>query len=353
MNKLLIIYGSTATGKTDLGVLLAKRFNGEIVSADSRQVYKGMDIGTGKDIPPNSKVKSQNAKLQFKSQKFTIGFREKVGIPIWLVDICEPDYRFNVGEYQKLAKLAIAEIWSRGKLPIIIGGTGLYIRSLIEPLDMMRIPPNISLRQKLDTYSIDALQKELQQLNLNRFQHMNESDRHNPRRLIRAIEVAMFQKIFPSYSSSEGIPYGIPESRSSLKASSRPHSNNNILLIGLTTSQEELEKRIDQRVEKRMQQGIITEIESMLKKGYVWKLPSMSALGYREWKEYFEASSNKEALKKNIIRLWKLHERQYAKRQMTYFKKMKGTNWFDITEDSYINRILDRVETWYNKNKEA
>ena len=346
MNKLLIICGPTATGKTDLGILVAKRFNGEIVSADSRQVYRGMDIGTGKDLPVNSQlitlrlrsVQAHNSQLGIANPRFTVGYRKKSEIPIWLVDICDPNYVFNVGEYKQLAELVIQDMWSRNKLPIVVGGTGLYIRSIIEPLDLVHIPPNISLRQKLDTYSISELQVELRQLSPNRFQQMNESDRLNPRRLVRAIETEMWKGKSVSRQSSVVNRQNVFD----------------VLFIGLTASFPELSHRIDQRVKARVKEGIVEEIEVLLTHGYTWDLPSMSSLGYREWKTYFEPSvishqpsDNKEMIQ-TIVAQWKLHEWQYAKRQMTYFKKMKQIVWYDVTQPVFKSKVFDTIGKWYN-----
>src|SRR3989338_4426614 len=151
MNKLLIICGPTAIGKTELGIFLSRKFNGEIVSADSRQVYKGMDIITGKDLPVNSKFEiaqwAPNSKLRVENQKLSVGYRLKDDIPIWLVDIVTPDYIFNVGEYALLVQKIIIDIWSRGKLPVVVGGTGFYIRAIIERIDTVIIPPDKSLRR--------------------------------------------------------------------------------------------------------------------------------------------------------------------------------------------------------------
>ena len=343
MNKILIICGPTATGKTDLGIKLAKEFKGEIISADSRQVYQGMDIGTGKDIDKNSEFRIQNLELTKKNKKLNIGYREKDRIPIWLVDICKSDYRFNVGEYAKLARIVIADIQSRNKLPIVVGGTGLYIKALVEPLSYVLIPPNSQLRKKLEQISAEELQKELIKLNREKFTSMNNSDQNNPRRLIRAIEMAEWNIHKEKYKANNIL---IDRNKEL-----------NFLLIGLTLSWEELFARIDQRVEKRVKQGIIDEIKGLLKKGYSWDLPAMSTLGYREWKPYFIKSKiknqklkiNKEELIKNIIDDWKLHERQYAKRQITWFKKQAGIEWYDITKPDHIIRILEKVKLWYDR----
>src|SRR3989344_3202436 len=141
MNKLLIVSGPTSTGKTAIGLELAKKYNGEIVSCDSRHVYKGMDIGTGKDIP-------------------------KENIPIWLVDVVAPSYSFNLSDFVSLSQIVIRDIWNRKKLPIVVGGTGLYIKSLLVPLNLVNIPRDEVLRQKLEKQKVNELIKILKKENL-------------------------------------------------------------------------------------------------------------------------------------------------------------------------------------------
>lgn len=321
--KLLVICGPTGTGKTDLAISLAHHFDGEIISADSRQVYQGMDIGTGKDLPTKSVLIVHNSLLDFRHQEFSIGFRKKDDIPIWLVDIVKPDYRFNVGEYEGVAKKVIEDIRKRQKLPIVVGGTGLYIKALIEPLSWISIPLDNVLRQRLEMLSLEQLQKELQSRNQNRWDMMNESDRKNPRRLIRAIEISRIKNQVVHSTKFD----------------------TDILLLGLAAPNEILKEKIETRVEKRVAQGIVEEIKGLLAKGYHWDLPAMSGLGYNEWRKYFEGEITIEV----VIRLWKLHELQYAKRQMTWFRKQQNIEWFSISQQDVRQRIVERVRVWYNK----
>ena len=195
MNKLLFIVGPTATGKTALALSLAKKFGGELISADSRQVYRGMDIGTGKDLPSNSELRIMNYELGIRSKKLKIGYRKRDEVPIWLVDIVEPDYVFNVGEYKHLAGEIIQDIQARKKLPIVVGGTGLYVRALLRPWDEIFIPPNAILRRKLDKLTVEELQIELKKITAEKFESMNHSDQNNPRRLIRAIEIETWKSV--------------------------------------------------------------------------------------------------------------------------------------------------------------
>lgn len=301
MNKLLVICGPTATGKTGLALKLAQRFNGELISADSRQVYKGMDIGTGKDLPPDVKI--------------------------WLYDVVNPDKEFSVAHYYKLAWETIKKTWQRKKLPILVGGTGLYIKAIIDGIDTLGIPEDSNLRKELEKKDVSYLQKKLKEINPFQLEKMNQSDRKNPRRLIRAIEISINPPAGGQVSSI----------KNNLKKDNDP------LFVGLTASREVLYKRIDERVEKRVRQGIVEEISRLLKKGYSWNLPAMSGLGYRQWKEFFEGKeTEKEATQK-----WKYAEHAYARRQLTWFKKDKRIIWYDINDSDYKDKIVAQVSTWY------
>jgi tRNA dimethylallyltransferase len=278
MNKLLVICGPTATGKTALAVTLAKKFNGELISADSRQVYKGMDIVTGKDRPASTRGEST---------------RGGPDVPIWLYDVADPDEEFSVSHWVRLARAAIAGIAKRNKLPIVVGGTGLYIHALIHPFETINIPPNMRLRKKLQTMSVVELKAITMQGN------MNQSDWNNPRRLIRKIEIASSKKKALQGESLKSFDY---------------------LMIGLTAPMPILYKRIDERLKKRVRQGMKEEIDILIKK-YGRDLPSMTAIG--------------------------VNEHAYARRQLTWFKREKGICWFDVTDRQMQDKVAARVGAWY------
>lgn len=306
MNKLLCVVGATGTGKTGLGIKLAQEFSGEIVSADSRQVYKYLDIGTGKDL----------------------SIFASSGIRVWLYDAVDPKERFSAVEYAKLAWNAIKDIWQRKKLPILVGGTGFYIRATLEGIDTRGIPADWELRGQLEKLTVAELQKRLKALNKEKWESMNESDRHNPRRLVRAIEIAKSGINLTTTDSSSGAIYGSK------------------LEIGLTADNDVLYKRIDERVEKRVKQGIIDEISDLLAKGYTWDDPGMNTLGYKEWKPYFENKATQE----EVIQKWKYDEHAYARRQLTWFKKQKNIRWYDISEANYVQKVTKAVGKWYYNN---
>lgn len=350
MNKLLFIVGPTATGKTDLAISFAKKLDGELVSADSRQVFRGMDIGTGKDLTSKETIDRLQLKVKFRQKQYSLVPYRFHNVPLWMVDVANPDEDFSISHYHALATRVIADIYKAKKTAIVVGGTGLYIKSLRLQLNQINIPPNKDLRKKLDKLTIEELQASLKKIGAEKFSQMNHSDQFNPRRLIRAIEMVMYKKEHKGYSSSDSgeVPEESRSYQKNTKDSSRfanALSNNNTLLMGLSTSRQELFRRIDQRVEKRVQQGIITEIENLVQAGYSLDLPAMSATGYRVWKEYFSGKKTQA----ETITLWKKEEHDYAKRQMTWFKKEPGINWFDISQPAFKSHISQSVEKWYNQ----
>lgn len=298
MHKLLIICGPTATGKTDLALKLSRLFNGVIISADSRQVYKDMNIGTGKDLDKVGKV---------------LGY-----------DLVEPTQEYSVAQYLKFAKKAVGDIWRQGKLPILVGGTGLYIKAVIDGIGTANVPRNETLRKNLETKSIEELFDILASDDPLRAAAMNSSDRQNPRRLIRAIEIAI--------GTME------PKKRKAVKG-----LDANTLFIGLTASREFLNRRITQRVESRISQGLEWEIDSLLKRGVTWDMQSMYSLGYRQFREYFQEGRSID----EVLASWSREEEKYAKRQMVWFKKDTRVKWFDVAANDYPKKVEELVKSWY------
>ena len=299
MKKLLVICGPTATGKTALAIKLAKKFDGEIVSADSRQVYKGMDIGMGK---------------------------EWGDVPIHGYDLVDPRREFSVSKYLKFARKILKDIWRRGKLPILVGGTGLYIKGVIDGIPTVEVPRNNELRKRLEEKSADELFESLSQLDAVRAGSMNSSDRKNPRRLVRAIEVAQWN-----------LGHGVKCLTSDIL---HPTS---VLVIGLTAAKEPLNTRIEDRVGETVKAGIKKEIESLLKNGVSWDDQSMMSFGYRQYRDFFEGEVPEEV----VVSEWTREEQKYAKRQMTWFKKDKRVGWFDIFEVDYQKKVEKMVAKWY------
>lgn len=297
MNKLLIISGPTATGKTALAIKLANKFNGELISADSRQIYQGMNIGTGKDHPK--------------------------GVKIHLVDIINPNQTFSVAQYRQLALEKIREIQNQNKLPIIVGGTGQYIDSIINPQPTFNIKPNQLLRFFLNKFSLKLLQFTLRTLDFQTFNSLNRSDSANSHRLIRKIEIKLSRqhKLVPPLSSKRGL------------------GGDFVFHLSLTASNDFLYQQINSRVQKRLNLGLFDEIKSLLKK-YKWSAPGLNTLAYKEFKTGFG--------QKNID-CWRFDEHRYARRQKTWFKKQKNFTYIDIQNSTYPQNAVDLVEEWYNK----
>jgi len=273
--KIVVILGSTASGKTDLAIDLAKKFNGEIVSADSRTIYRGMDIGTAKP-------------------------RDTKGVPHHLIDIISPDEDFNVALFKQEAIKKIDEIIEKGKLPILVGGTGLYIKSIVENLEFPQIKADEKLRKRLEKKTTEELFETYKGLDK---EGSEKIDRNNRRRLIRAIEVSSFlNESFFKERKKEPIY--------------------DILQIGIKINKEELEERIRKRVDKMIKQGLEKEVKKLSKK-YGFIIPPMQTIGYREWENYF----NKKETLENTIEKIKINTVKFSKRQMTWFKKDKTINW--------------------------
>jgi len=334
MNKLLIICGPTAAGKTSLALNLAKEVNGELINADARQIYKGMNIGTGKDLPTNSKFKNKNSKIKLGNDHFRIGYYLFDNIPLWLLDIVSPDYRFTVADYLRCVPPVLNNIWQRDCLPILVGGSGFYIRALLEGIETINIKPNWPLRKKLARQTTTALQAMLKEQDRLRYNRMNHSDKNNPRRLIRAIEVVQKMKQEINKNKWQGIKKEL--------------SKKNILMIGMKWPMTALDKRIERRVQMRLEAGLLAEIKYLIKKGYHF---SNSILGetmaYKEWQKYFDGDEKKI----DIISVWKRNECQLARRQMTWFKKNKEIQWFDVSLTDETKRLEKTVLSWYIKSE--
>ncbi|MBZ9569479.1 tRNA (adenosine(37)-N6)-dimethylallyltransferase MiaA [Patescibacteria group bacterium] len=288
LTKLIVVLGPTAIGKTELAIKLAKKFNGEILSADSRQVYREMDIGTAK--PPR----------QQETRDKRQGYIAK-GVPHYMIDIVNPDEEFNVAIYKKLAIKAIKNIQERGKLPFLVGGTGLYIQAIVDNIDFPRVPAKKELREKLEKKSNEELFKIYKKLDSLGAKFI---DKENKRRLIRAIEVCKATKKPFWQQRKKGEPFF------------------DILQIGIKLPKTELKKRIEKRVKRMFKLGLEKEVKDLVEK-YGWNISSMQTIGYQEWQEYFNKKINEKELREKII----LHTLQLAKRQITWFKRGKRIHW--------------------------
>lgn len=315
MNKLLVILGPTATGKTDLAIRLAKKLNGELIACDSRQLYKGLDIGTGKEPNQKSQIKKHNR------------FWEIGGVKVWMYDVVSPKKQYDVSRFIKDSQGVLNDLFSREKLPIIVGGTGLYLKGLLEGFSNINIPENKELRRELSSLTIKQLQRKLESLSPTAFAKLNNSDQKNPRRLIRSIELVV---MYP-YSSK-------PE------FSNSKFQGFNVLKIGLTAPRPALNARIDSRILSRLDQGMIEEAENLHKHGL--SLKRMNELGL-EYGLLAELITKQITRAEFIIKLQtKIH--QYAKRQLTWFRRDSQIHWFDVTYKNWDQKVEKQVIAWYN-----
>jgi len=302
MSCLVAIIGPTATGKSSLALRLAQEFDGEIVNADSRQVYRHMDIGTAK--PDRHEVSL---------------------VRHHLIDIINPDEDFSLARYQELAFRAIDEINGRKKLPLLVGGSGLYVWAALEGWDIPRVAPDPDFRQTLEDRAASGETDELYQELLKIDPVAAEKiDRHNVRRLIRALEVSKKSKI--------------PFSR--LQHKKRPSFES--LIIGLTTERTELYRRIDSRVDRMIEQGLVEEVRSLVDMGYGLSLPAMSSIGYRQIGAYLNGDLTLEAAISKI----KTETHRLVRRQYNWFRLTdKRIKWFDITDD-FEAAVSERVKSF-------
>lgn len=295
---LIVLTGPTAVGKTELSIKLAKLVNGEIISADSMQVYRHMDIGTAK-----------------------ITHDEMQGIKHYLIDILEPDEEFNIVLFQSLAKQAMKEIYEKGKIPILVGGTGFYIQSVLYDIDFAETKPDNSYRNELEhlanekgAYYLHEQLKKIDPVSAEKI-HAN-----NIKRVIRALE---FYKQTGKKISEHN------------EMEQKKESPYNFAYFVLTQNRKVLYERIDKRVDNMVKHGLIQEVQSLYEKGYQKNLVSMQGLGYKEILSYLEGNCTLE----EAVYILKRDTRHFAKRQITWFKREKEVTWLDKqnkTEDEIL-----------------
>lgn len=280
--KIIVVVGPTASGKSSLAVKLAKKFHGEIISADSRQVYEGMNIGTGK-----------------------ITKKEMAKIPHHLLDVANPKKQFTVAQYKRLTDKAIKKIVNRGKIPIICGGTGFYVQAITENISIPEVKPDIKLRIALEKKPTKELFSQLKKLDSRRAKNI---DRNNRRRLVRALEI-----IIKSGKK-------IPELKSAPKYE--------VLFIGVKCDARKLKELIRTRLLKRLKMGMVKEVINLKKSGLSWKRLEDFGLEYRYVAYYLQ---NKLSYDEMVKKLQKEIE-HYAKRQMTWFNRNKKIRWVETPQ---------------------
>ncbi len=331
-HKLISILGTTATGKTSLALFLAKKTLQEklaqgvtLISADSRQVYQGLEVLTGADVPPNFKFK--------KTATQDYRFAQDQTLPITLhgILIVKPTEEWSVAQFRNMAISLINQSWQKNWLPIVVGGTSFYHQQLFNNDPDIYIKPNPELRKQLASSSTKNLQQMLNVLDLEKLNQMNLSDVNNPRRLIRAIEVAQVKKDQTSTVKNRPIFY-------------QPH---NYYSIGLQTDLKTLQDKILLRVRKRMTQGAIEEVKNLLLLNLPSSSPAMSALGIEPISQYLQNKISQEQAIKN----WTLSEYQYAKRQITWLKSLQldlqpnsqpEKSWLQVRENLFRKPSLEK-----------
>ena len=296
--KVVVIGGPTASGKTNLSIRLAQKINGEIVSADSMQIYKEMNIGTAK---PDED--------------------ERQGIKHYMMDIINPDERYSVADYKRQAKIAIQEIINKGKTPIVVGGTGLYIDSLIYEIEYVDIQTDLEYRKQLKE-GLQKLYEEAKKIDEYAMEKISPNDK---KRILRVLEI---------YKQTG-------KTKTQLDKQSRKDVQYDYKVFAINMDREILYNRINKRVDIMIQKGLIDEVKQIYNK-YKMFPTAMQALGYKEVVEYLEDKITKEEMIEKI----KQESRRYAKRQLTWFRKNKQTIWLDGQEniETNINRILEEMK---------
>ncbi len=308
-NKIIVLVGPTAVGKTYTSVELAKLYNTEIISADSMQIYKGMDIGTAK-----------------------VTEEEKQGIKHHMIDLINPDESYSVSEFKHDAEKIIDDILCKNKTPIIVGGSGLYVNSLIYDLDFGNAKSDNKIRDFYTKYyednGEDALYEKLKEVDPLSAEKIHKN---NVKRVIRALEVFDITG----------------EKFSELNTDIRKYSDKyNFILIGLNMERSFLYEKINERVDKMIDEGLLNEVKELLLKGYDKSLVSMQAIGYKEIIDYFEGNIDLEEAK----RILKRNTRRFAKRQFTWFLKDENVKWFDISDVKKIDETIKEIYNYLEKN---
>lgn len=299
---LVVIVGPTAVGKSAVAIKVAQRLDGEIVSADSMQVYKYLDIGTAKIMP-----------------------EEQDGVAHHLLSIIEPGKPFSVAEYKELAERAISDIHGRGRLPMLVGGTGLYVKAVVDGLELPGPGADPEFRRKLQDLAreqgnqhVHDLLKEVDPQTAARL-HVNDL-----RRVIRALEVYYTTGI-PMSSQQRG--WDVPNPKYALA------------MVGLTINRAKLYQRINARVDKMLDEGLVDEVRNLFDRGYLQGFTSSQALGYKEIVEYLEGKCTLE----EAVATLKQSTRRYAKRQLTWFRRDPRITWVKVDEYKDLSEVTDRV----------
>ena len=290
MDKVIVVCGTNASGKSGLGVELAARFGGEIVSADSRQVFRGLDLGSGKITPEETR-----------------------GVPHHLIDVCEPGEFFSMHDFQRLAYEAIDGILARGKLPFLVGGTGLYVACVTEGYVMSDNPPDLQYREYLETFETPRLYQMLVEAVPD-----TDVEPKNRNRVMRLLEKL--------HAGDDHVPHSAPRY--------------DCLKLGVTWDRETLRKRIDERLQRRLDAGMIEEVQGLLDRGVSTQFLMKLGLEYKFITQYLTGEIPR---KEDMVELLGTAIKQFAKRQMTWFRRDKDILWLDMTGDP-VTQATEAIE---------
>ena len=297
--QLLFLAGPTAAGKSEVALLLAKKLNGEIVTVDSMQVYRGLDIGTAKPSPA-----------------------DRARVPHHLLDVADLTEPFDAAQFTRLAHRAVAEIQSRGRVPILCGGTGLYFRAFLDGLGEAP-PADPAMRAALRAIPLPELLRELEQRDPATFARI---DRQNPRRVIRAVEVIRLT----------GKPFS--RQRADWQQATR-NPQHEFAFFGLSRTPADLHSRIDARVDAMFRQGLVAETEQLLERGLEQNKTAMQAIGYRQVVEHLRGVRSLP----ETIALVKIRTRQLAKRQLTWFRRQAQLTWIQLQPEEGPDRLVSQI----------
>ena len=298
MSKVIAVVGPTAVGKSSTGVELALRFNGEVINGDSIQVYKELDIGSAKTTEEEMK-----------------------GVPHHLLDFLTVGEDFNVQLFQKLARSSIRDIEDRGKLPVIVGGTGLYVKALLYDYDFVK------MNTELDEYEDESTKVLYQRLLKLDKPSAEKIHPNNRRRIVRALQMAESGNL-----------------KSEQEEGQKHEMIYDCYLVGLTISREILKERIDRRVDQMFETGLVQEVTALHEK-YNWNDHGLHGIGYKEFAGYFNGEKSLDEVRQDI----KTHTRQFAKRQYTWWNNQMPVNWYDTADPQCLDNIIRDIEKWLNE----
>lgn len=320
---MLVVYGPTVSGKTSLAIALTKKFGGEIISADSRQIYKSLDIGTGK-IPFESSFEKHN------------NYWIVDGVKINGFDITSPPSLFSSADFKNFASPIIKNLQEKHILPIVAGGSGFYIKTLLSNYSTFGIVQNPKLRKELENKSASELYEELLRVNKKKALSLNDSDRKNPRRLIRAIEVTNYQSASKNLTTNHRLSTIYPDK-----------GRTNFLIIGLNAPNNYLFKKADDWLDLRLKKGLIEEISTLLENSIPPAWLDSLGLEYRWISRYLL----KEIDKDTAIERLKGDIHSLIRRQKTYFTQFKNITIFDVSKKDWEKELKEKVTTWYETSK--